>query len=127
MGSASFTVFARRDAFPTGLKESVQQNAYGNTKVLEQAYGSWPDAETAMDDLADQDRYENGHMNPDNVGGKHGLVHIATVDDDDAAMALAGRLMEEGDTRIQDKRGPAGCITVRQGDNAFLFFGFVAT
>lgn len=123
MGAASFTVFARRDAFPIGMRESVQ----GNVRCLEQAYGPWPDARTAMAELADQDRYENGHMTPDNVGGKYDLVHIATVDDTAEAEALADRLMEECDARIQDKRGPAGCITIRTGENAFLFFGNVAT
>lgn len=128
MGAASFAVFAKRDAFPAGLKERVVDKAYyGNCKVLEQAYQPWPDAETAMEHLADQDRYENGHMNPDNVGGKYGLVHIDTVDDTQAAKAIAYRLIQQGDDRILDKRGPAGCITIRNGDNAFMFFGFVAT
>ena len=123
MGAASFAVFARRDAFPMGLKERME----GNVRCLEQAYGPWPDAQTAMADLADQDRYENGHMTPDNVGGKYDLVHIATVDDDAAAEALADRLMDECDARIQDKRGPAGCITIRTGGHAYMFFGNVPT
>lgn len=126
MGAASFTVFAERDRHPTGLVES-RDRRFGRGIVLEQGYGPWPNAETAMAHLGEDDRHENGHMHPEHVGGKHGLVHIATVEDEDAAMALAERLLEGHDGRISDKRGPAGCITIRTGDSAFLFFGYVAT
>lgn len=126
MGAASFTVFAPRDRHPTGLVESKERR-FGRAIALEQGYGPWPDAATAMEHLGEDDRHENGHMHPEHVGGKHDLVHIATVEDDEEAMTLADRLMSEYDPRIRDKRGPAGCITIRTGDNAFLFFGFVAT
>lgn len=125
MGATTFAVCARRDAYPTGLVESASSRP--GRKVLEQGYGPWPDAKTAMAILGDQDRYENGHMSPDNLGGKWDLVHIATVEDDREAHALADKLIAEDDPRIRDKRGPAGCITIRTGGNAYLFFGWVAT
>lgn len=126
MGSASFTVYAQRNRHPEGLVESPSPR-FGRGIVLEQGYGPWPDAETAMDHLGEDDRHENGHMHPEHVGGKHGLVHLATVENEAEAETLASRLMMANDQRISDKRGPAGCITIRSGDNQFLFFGFVAT
>lgn len=126
MGSASFTVFADRDRHPTGLVERSGPR-FGRGIVLEQGYGPWPDAETAMDHLREEDRYENGHMHPEHVGGKHELVHIATVEDQAEAEDLAEQLMMANDPRISDKRGPAGCITIGTGRHQFLFFGFVAT
>lgn len=125
MGATTFAVFAERDRFPTGLVESAESTP--GRRVLEQGYGPWPDANAAMDILGDQDRYENGHMSPDNVGGKWDLVHIATVDDDGQAASLAKDLIQARDPRIVDKRGPAGCITIMNGPHAFLFFGWVAT
>ena len=123
MGSASFTAYAKRNAFPNGHVGSVRNGM----RYLEQAYSAWPDAQTAMEMLGEHDRYENGHMTPDNVGGKMDLVHIGTVATREDADRMADELMEAGDARILDKRGPAGCITIETGDEQFLFFGWVAT
>lgn len=126
MGAASFVQYAERNRFPTGMTERVERQYGRMVRVMEQAYGPWPDAKTAMEYLADDDRIENGH-HPEGVGGKYDMVHIATVVDQAAAEDLADELITKGDRRILDKRGPAGCITIETGEKQFLFFGFVAT
>lgn len=41
------------------------------------------------------------------------------------AKALAAKLIEEEDSRVDDKRGPAGCIPL--DDDRFLFFGWASS
>ena len=44
------------------------------------------------------------------------------------AYALATRLINDGDPRIDDKNGPAGCIPLGTGEfGEFLFFGWAAS
>lgn len=90
-------------------------------------YEPWPDAKSAFEHLADQDRYENGHSYSGGIGMKHDFVHIDTVDTYEQAETLAYKLIEDGDARIRDKWGPAGCITIREGDEQFLFFGWASS
>lgn len=43
----------------------------------------------------------------------------------DEAQERADKLMRDGDPRIDDKWGPAGCI--QYGDKDFLFFGYASS
>lgn len=84
-------------------------------------------AQEAFQRLGDDDRYENGHSYSGGIGMKHDFVHIATVDTYQEADALASKLIQDSDPRIDDKWGPAGCITIREGDVQFLFFGWASS
>lgn len=44
----------------------------------------------------------------------------------DKAKSLAEELIEDGDARIDDKWGPAGCIPI-EGGKRFLFFGWASS
>ena len=39
--------------------------------------------------------------------------------------AFAEELVEDGDERVDDKWGPAGCVKI--GENAYLFFGWASS
>ena len=47
----------------------------------------------------------------------------------DAAMAYADKLIDEGDERIDDKWGPAGCVKFsnKQDEVEYLFFGWASS
>lgn len=115
MGACNFTNTVRRKSF----RVTPPYDRF--------EYADWPSAKEAFDSLADDDRYENGHRYSGGIGMKHSFVHIATVDTDQEAYALAEKLVNDCDPRIDDKWGPAGCITVRNGDIQFLFFGWASS
>lgn len=52
------------------------------------------------------------------------IVTESNCDSEDEAMELAWELIDNDDTRINDKWGPAGCIPLP--DNRFLFFGWAS-
>ena len=64
------------------------------------------------------------------IAEKHDFVMIPVpegfdYDDKDAAMTFAYKLIDEGDPRIDDKWGPAGCISMN--GNLYLFFGWASS
>lgn len=120
MGGNTFSAIAKRDGYQNGTTETQE----GPHKVIRASYGPWPSAKAAFDSLADDSRYERGHSYNGGIGAKHDFVHIATVDTADEAGALADNLIDECDPRIDDKWGPAGCITIKEGPAQFLFFGW---
>lgn len=123
MGGCTFQNIVRRGKWPIGM-EQVRE---GSTIVHRQVYGDCPSAKEAFDRLVDDSRYESGHSYSGEIGMKHDFVHIATVDTDEQAYDLADKLISEADPRIDDKHGPAGCITVRNGDIHYLFFGWASS
>ena len=59
------------------------------------------------------------------IAEKHSFVMISTRRmPQSEARALATKLIEEADARIDDKWGPAGCICL--DDDRFLFFGWAS-
>lgn len=123
MGGNTFHNYVRRGSYPAGT-ETVTQGRY---KIIRPVYQDWPSAKEAFDRLVADSQYESGHSYSGEIGMKHDFVHIATVDTLEDADALANKLIGEGDPRIDDKWGPAGCITIRSGDCQFLFFGWASS
>ena len=121
MGANTFYSAARRDGYSDGFNEEVR----GGVKYMTQKFTAWPSAQEAFDSLCATDRHENGHSYSGGIGMKHDFVKIATVDTLAEAEALADKLIDACDPRIDDKWGPAGCIAV--GDDHFLFFGWASS
>lgn len=93
----------------------------GATTFFDRAYGRT--AQEAFDNAVRQARYEYGHRGyTGSLAEKNSFVMIS-LPADTTAEAFARKLVEEGDDRIDDKWGPAGCI---KDDNGFLFFGWAS-
>lgn len=92
-------------------------------------------AQEAFNSATDDARYEHGH------GGYTGTIaeksefkiipvpaeiKAMTVDNERkiAIMEIADKMIEDGDPRVDDKWGPAGCLDL--GDGEFLFFGWAS-
>lgn len=58
------------------------------------------------------------------IAEKDSFVMI-NVPEDEAPHKYAMKLMDEGDERIDDKWGPAGCIQI--GKDSYLFFGWASS
>lgn len=82
-------------------------------------------AQEAFSRAVDQAAWENGHGGyTGTIAEKHAFVMIdvpAGVEPE----AYANRLLQEGDPRINDKWGPAGCIAL--GGDHYLFFGLASS
>lgn len=81
-------------------------------------------AKEAFENAASQDRYENGHSYSGGIGMKHSFKLIA-LPAGKVASDYANELINNGDPRIDDKYGPAGCIAL--GGNRYLFFGWASS
>jgi hypothetical protein len=113
---------AKRLGKQQGYTETIQ----GIYRHLPPVYVPWTAIE-AFEALGDEDRFENGHCYSGGIGMKNGFAHIATVETPNEAFELANKLITDGDPRIDDKWGPAGCITINTGDYAYLFFGWASS
>ena len=70
-------------------------------------------------------RHEHGHGGyTGTIAEKSEFVMIVTSAKTDAA-EYAEKLINDGDKRIDDKWGPAGCIQL--GKTEFLFFGWTSS
>jgi len=86
-------------------------------------------ADKAFASAVSDAKYESGHGGyTGTIAEKHSFVMIPFADSapDPAtnrslAMAYAGAMVSEGDPRVDDKWGPAGCISL--GMSEWLFFG----
>lgn len=68
--------------------------------------------------------YDHGHSGySGTIAEKSKFVMIALPEGEDA-MTYAWKLIDEGDPRVDDKWGPAGCID--EGDGNYLFFGWAS-
>jgi hypothetical protein len=73
----------------------------------------------------DEEAWEHGHGGyTGTLAEKNDFVEIPLPPGQDPHR-FAERLIDEGDERIDDKWGPAGCL--KTGDDAYLFFGWAST
>lgn len=85
------------------------------------------DAREAFAAAVREARFEHGHGGyTGTVAEKDGFFMISPVAmEQQAAFDLANKLMDDGDPRIDDKWGPAGCIKL--ADGTFFFFGWASS
>jgi len=86
-------------------------------------------AKEAFSAAVEHARYEHGHGGYSGTLAEKGtfvLIQDRTVSTEKEAYAEVDRLMQEGDSRIDDKWGPAGCIRVGDTDT-FVFFGWASS
>lgn len=70
-------------------------------------------------------RWEHGNGGySGSIAEKRSFVVIACPEGE-RPMPYANKLLDEGDERIDDKYGPAGCIEL--GDGKYLFFGWASS
>ena len=88
-------------------------------------------AQEAFEAAQKQARYDHGHAGyTGTIAEKHSFVMIPLAglerekgeSVEEVALNHAAWLMEQGDKRIDDKWGPAGCVSLGKG--AYLFFGW---
>ena len=88
-------------------------------------------AKEAFNAACDQARYEDGHGGyTGTIAEKHEFTMIDTVASVVEASKLADKFINEGDPRVDDKWGPAGCIKItgKAGETPkFLFFGWASS
>lgn len=85
-------------------------------------------AAEAFDACVEEARYDYGHAGYTGTIAEKGsfvMIREPKCNTVDEAIALANKLIDEGDPRIDDKWGPAGCIPLP--DNQFLFFGWASS
>lgn len=83
-------------------------------------------AQEAFRATVDTAAWEHGHGGySGTIAEKSSFTMIATGLTIDDAFALANRLIDDADERIDDKWGPAGCIALADGKR-FLFFGWAS-
>ena len=82
-------------------------------------------AEIAFREAVKQAQYDHGH------GGYAGTIAekreftLIAVPEGKAPAEYASELIDDGDARIDDKWGPAGCVKVGEGE--WLFFGWASS
>lgn len=76
-------------------------------------------------------QWESGHGGySGTIAEKHDFIMCSSevFASPDAAYDFANKLLEEGDPRIDDKWGPAGCIAFKKNDNIkYVFFGWASS
>lgn len=96
-----------------------------------QTLSSGKSAKVAFEAACYQARYEDGHGGyTGTIAEKGEFTMIDTVASVDEAYKLADKLTDEGDSRVDDKWGPAGCIKITAkagGTPQFLFFGWASS
>lgn len=96
----------------------------GGTTFVVTATGS--SAKDAFRGAVDDARHEHGHRGyTGTIAEKRDFDIIEEADSEQAAHALADRLIDAGDERIDDKWGPAGCIPIK-GTDKYVFFGWAS-
>jgi SHS2 domain-containing protein len=87
------------------------------------AYGKT--AQEAFDSAVEEALYQHGHSGyTGSIAEKDNFVMIECPEGKDPEYH-AYDLLEEDDSRVIDKYGPAGCI--KAGENEYWFFGFAST
>lgn len=77
-------------------------------------------------ELVEDALYDYGHAGyTGTIGEKDQYVMIELPDGYSDPRAYADKLIEEGDPRVDDKWGPAGCI--KTGEDEYLFFGWASS
>lgn len=88
-------------------------------------------ARIAFETAVDGARYESGHGGySGTIAEKREFVACGTAATSKDANAMAEKMIDVGDKRIDDKWGPAGCIEIgapdEMGRRTFLFFGWAS-
>ena len=88
-------------------------------------------AKDAFKEAVEQACYDFGHAGySGTIAEKHEYAMIA-VPEGEEPMKFADKLIDECDSRIDDKWGPAGCIQTKAdedtGIKTFLFFGWASS
>jgi len=89
--------------------------------------GEGATAKAAFRDAVEKAAYDYGHRGyTGSLAEKDSFVMIDSNNHSlMEANELAEKLIDEGDERIDDKWGPAGCIKIN--DNSYLFFGWASS
>ena len=83
-------------------------------------------AREAFDKAVAEACYSYGHSGyTGTIAEKTEFVMVGKAATLEEARAIADKLMEDSDPRIDDKWGPAGCIKVGKG--SYLFFGYASS
>ena len=86
---------------------------------------SGKDAKEAFRNAVQESEYDFGHRGyTGSIAEKDSFVNITLPKGKDAG-DYANELIDEGDERIDDKWGPAGCIKLDKGE--YLFFGWASS
>ena len=87
-------------------------------------YGRGATPKEAFKNAREEALWESGHGGySGTIAEKRAFVMI-DLPHNSEAMAYAELLIEQADSRIDDKWGPAGCIKVKDG--VYLFFGWAS-
>lgn len=82
-------------------------------------------AKEAFANAISEAQYESGHGGyTGTIAEKHTFVMIVCPDGI-VPHKYANQLLDDGDSRIEDKWGPAGCISL--GSDKYLFFGWASS
>jgi hypothetical protein len=85
-------------------------------------------AKEAFSRAIEDARYERGHGGyTGTIAEKGTFVKLGAAKTKKEAYALAQQFMDDGDPRIDDKWGPAGCIEVEDTPDFWLFFGWASS
>lgn len=86
--------------------------------------GKGKTAQDAFKALVEESRHMNGHGGyTGTIAEKRDFVTITCPQGTDPRV-FASKLIDDGDPRIDDKWGPAGCIAMGKG--VWLFFGWAS-
>lgn len=81
-------------------------------------------AQEAFRNAVEDARYQYGHGGyTGSIAEKNSFVMISLPEGEEPG-EYAQRLIGEGDSRVDDKWGPAGCISLKDG--RYLFFGWAS-
>jgi len=94
----------------------------GGTTFMIEASGET--ASKAFASAVDNARYECGHGGYTGTIAEKDTFVFINCPNDINPVTYADKLIDEGDRRIDDKWGPAGCISL--GGNRYLFFGWAS-
>ena len=84
------------------------------------------DADSAFDKALNDATWEHGYAGyTGTIAEKDCFVMCGSASSLQEAHAKANQLLDGDDSRISDKWGPAGCISVT-GSNEYVFFGWAS-
>lgn len=84
-----------------------------------------PNAKAAFEDAVDQAQYDYGHAGYTGTIAEKGDFVMISLPEGKDPYDYADELIANGDRRIDDKWGPAGCIKMEEGK--YLFFGWASS
>lgn len=87
--------------------------------------GAGSNAQEAFNNAVEQAQWEHGHGGYTGTLAEKNEFTMVPLPDDEDPYSYAERLIHEGDPRVSDKWGPAGCVEL--GDSRYLFFGWASS